>query len=123
MGCLAPLGKFLVMTLKGGVIKEKPERLVQIIARTTAFLQGAMQHASGLVKYEEFEAIIGVWLYIAQTCLALVPLLQYPLYFLLNMSKKYTLQYYTLLKAEQDAKDTRSSYRTTHRGRNVHSCK
>jgi hypothetical protein len=79
MGCLAPLGKFLVMTLKGGVIKEKPERLVQIIARTTAFLQGAMQHTSGLVKYEEFEAIIGVWLYIAQTCLALVPLLQYPL--------------------------------------------
>ena len=48
LGCLAPLGKYLVMTLKGGVIKEKPERLVLIIARTMAFLNGAREHASGL---------------------------------------------------------------------------
>jgi hypothetical protein len=78
-GCLAPLGKYLVMNLQGGLVKEKPARISQIVARTQAFLATSEDHRLSLVSYDEFEQIIGVWMYVAQTNLAIVPLLQYPL--------------------------------------------
>jgi hypothetical protein len=78
-GCLVPLGKYLVMTLTEGIVKERPDRIHHLITDTLVFVATAMAQAGQFVAFDDFESLIGKWLYVAQTCLAIVPLLQFPL--------------------------------------------
>jgi hypothetical protein len=86
VGCLAPLGKLLKMSMEYrggaltplGTIIEKPARVRQIVRRTRAFLAHATDHKQ-MASFDDMEHIIGVFLYMATTIIAMVPVLQYPL--------------------------------------------
>jgi len=77
-GCLTPLGKYLEMNLWEGIVKERPDRIFHLIARTQAFLATAQKRINHFVCFDDMESLIGQWRYTAQTCLALGPLLQFP---------------------------------------------
>jgi len=66
-----------VLTPVGSII-EKPARVNQIVRRTEALLAHADDHKT-MVSFDDYESIIGVYLYMATTIVAMVSVLQYPL--------------------------------------------
>jgi hypothetical protein len=97
-GCLAPLGKLLKMNLElvcglltpVGVIIEKPARVKQIVRRTEELLAYAESH-KGMISFDDYESIIGVYLCMATTIVAMVAVMQYPLR---NLHTKFGLVFH-----------------------------